>query len=102
MGKPYGIVGKKDSLGAREDLRAIRRLPPSATPRMGPHGKMVLPKSPWILSKVDQERMKQVIASICTPTGYMRSLKGALNRLRKEDLHNSMGSNPMIGIRFFR
>lgn len=47
------IVGKKDSLGAREDMRAIRRLPPLAAPRMGPRGKMILPKAPWILSKVE-------------------------------------------------
>ena len=87
------IIGKKDSLGAREDLRAIRRLPPSATPRMGPRGKMVLPKAPWILSRADQERIKQVIASIRTPTGYMRSLKGAFTKTKKG------GSTQLYGLK---
>ena len=53
------IIGKKDSLSVWEDMRAIRHLPPSATPRMGPRGKMVLPKSPWILSRVEQERKQE-------------------------------------------
>ena len=77
------IIGKKDPLGAREDLRVIGRLPPSASPRMGTHGKMILPKAPWILSKVEQERMKGVITSIRTPTGYMRSLRGAFTRAKQ-------------------
>ena len=87
------IIGKKDSLGAREDMRAIRRLPPSASPRMGPRGKMILPKALWILSRVEQERMKGVIASIRTPTGYMRSLKGAFTRTKKG------GSTQLYGLK---
>lgn len=87
------IIGKKDSLGAREDMRAIRRLPPSASPRMGPSGKMILPKAPWILSRVEQERMKGIIASIRTPTGYMRSLKGAFTKTKKG------GSTQLYGLK---
>ena len=77
------ITGKKDSLGTREDLRIIGHLPSSASPRMGTRGKMILPKAPWILSKVEQERMKGVITSICTPTGYMRSLRGAFTKAKQ-------------------
>ena len=77
------LIGKKDSIGAREDLRSIRRLPTSAVPRAGPSGRMVLPKAPWILAKKEQDRVKGVIASIRTPTGYMRSLKGAFTKTKK-------------------
>ena len=87
------IIGKKDSLGARKDMRAIRRLPPSASPRMGPRGKMILPKTPWILSRVEQEHMKGVMASIRTPTGYMRSLKGAFTKTKKG------GSTQLYGLK---
>ena len=87
------ITGKKDSLAAREDMRSIRRLHPSAVPRMGPRGKMVLPKAPWILAKADLERTKQVIASIRTPTGYMRSLKGAFTKAKKG------GSTQLYGLK---
>ncbi|KAI5083546.1 hypothetical protein GOP47_0003289 [Adiantum capillus-veneris] len=72
------IIGKKDSLGVREDLRLLKRLPTSATPRRAPNGKIVLPKAPWMLDKV-----KGTIASIRTPTGYMRSLKGAFTKAKK-------------------
>lgn len=77
------IIGKKDTLGAREDMKSINRLPPSIEPRMGKRGKLVLPKAPWVLSKVEQERVKGVIASIWTPTGFMRSLKGAFTKTKK-------------------
>lgn len=87
------VTGKKDSLGAREDMRSIRRLPASAAPRMGPRGKIVLPKAPWIMARADLERMKQVIASIRTPTGYMRSLKGAFTKTKKG------GSTQLYGLK---
>ena len=87
------ITGKKDSLSVREDMRAIRCLPPSASPCMGPSGKMILPKAPWILSQVQQERMKGVMASICTPTGYMRSLKDAFTKTKKG------GSTQLYGLK---
>ena len=77
------ITGKKDSLGAREDLRVIGHLPPSTSPCMGTRGKVILPKAPWILSKVEQERMKGVITSICTPIGYMCSLRGAFTKTKQ-------------------
>ena len=76
------ITSTKDSLGVREDMRAIRPLPPSAFPRMGPSGKMILPKAPWILSRIEQERMKGVMASIRTPTDYMHSLKGVFTKTK--------------------
>ena len=79
------IIGKKDSLGAREDLRVIRCLPPSASPRMGTCGKAILPKAPWILSKVEQERMKGFITSICTSIGYMCLLRGAFTKTKQGD-----------------
>ena len=50
---------------------------------MGTRGKVILPKAPWILSKVEQERMKSVITSIRTPIGYMRSLRGAFTRAKQ-------------------
>ena len=76
------ITGKKNSLGAREDLRVIGRLPPSTSPRMGTRGKVILPKVPWILSKVEQEHMKGVITSIQTTAGYMHSLRGAFTKTK--------------------
>ena len=87
------ITGKKDSLSVREDMRAIRRLPPSTSPRMGPSAKMILPKASWILSRVERERMKGVMASIRTPIGYMRSLKGAFTKTKKR------GSTQLYGLR---
>ena len=87
------ISSKKDSLSVREDMRAIRHLPPSASPRMGPSGKMILPKAPWILSRVEQERMKGVMASIQDPLGYMRSLKGAFKKTKKG------GSTQLYGLK---
>ena len=73
-------------------------LPPLASPCMGTCGRVILPKAPWILSKVEQERMKGVITSIHTPTSYMHSLRGAftktkqggptqLYRLKSQDWH---------------
>ena len=87
------IAGKKDSLSVREDMRAIRHLPRSGSPRMDPSGKMILPKAPWILSRVEKERMKGVMASIRTPTGYMRSLKGAFTKTKKG------GSTQLYGLK---
>ena len=84
------IMGRKDSLSVREDMRAIRRLQPSASPRMGPSGRMILLKGPWILLRVEQERIKGVMASIRTPTGYMRSLKGAFTKTKKRGSLNCM------------
>ena len=52
------ITGKKNSLGVIEDLIVIRHFPALASPSMGSHGKVILPKAPWILSKVEQEHMK--------------------------------------------
>ena len=50
---------------------------------MGTHVKVILPKAPWILSKVEHEHMKGVITSIRTPTGYMRSLRGAFTKTKQ-------------------
>ena len=58
------LISKRDSLGAREDMRSIKRLPAFAMPRVGPSGKMVLPKAPWILAKVEQDQVKGLIVSI--------------------------------------
>lgn len=77
------IIGKRDTLGAREDLRSMNRLPREAEPQIGNRGVIVLPKAPWILSKVEQDKVKGVISSIRTPTGYMRSLKGAFTKQKK-------------------
>lgn len=54
------IIGKKDTLGAREDMKSINRLPPSIEPRMGKGGKLVLSKAPWVLSKVDPFKLQWV------------------------------------------
>ena len=86
-------IGKKDSLGVREDMRAIRHLTPSASPRMGSSGTMIPPKAPWILSRVEQECMKGVMASIRTPTSYMHSLKGAFTKTKKG------GSTQLYGLK---
>ena len=87
------MIGKKDSLGVREDMRALRRLPSSTLPRMGPGRKMILPKPPWILLRVEKERMKGFMASIRTPIGYMRSLKGAFTKTKKG------GSTQLYGLK---
>ena len=78
------IIGKKDTLLARQDMKSINQLPPSPEPRMGKMGKIVLPKAPWILSMAEQERVKGVIKSIQAPTGYMQSLKGAFTNAQKK------------------
>ena len=52
-----------------------------------------MPKAPWILTKQEEGAIKQVIASIRTPTGYMHSLKGAFTHdgkiigLKSHDWH---------------
>ena len=79
------IIGKKDSLGVKEDMRTTSHLPPLASPRMGPSGKMILSKAPWILLIVEQECTKGVMASIQTLIGYMCSLKGAFAMTKKGD-----------------
>ena len=36
----------------------------------------ILPPAPWVLIKVEEEVVKQIIEGFCTPTSIVRSLKG--------------------------
>lgn len=86
------LISVRDSLGVREDMRSIGRLP-NTWPREGKSGKLVLPKAPWILTKKEEKRVKDSIASFRTPTGYMRSLKGAFTKTKKR------GSTQLYGLK---
>lgn len=48
------------------------------------NGKVVLPKAPWILTKKEQNKVKDQIASFLTPIGITHSLKGAFTKIKKK------------------
>ena len=77
------MIGKRDCIAIREDLRLIDRLP-TTWPSVRENGKVFLPKAPWILTKKEQKRVKDQIASFRTPTGVMHSLKGAFTKTKKK------------------
>ena len=84
------LLGKRDTLGAREDMKHTNQLP-ETWPKEGKNGKMILPKAPWILTNEEIKRVQGVIASIRTPTGCMRSLKGAFSKPTKKGKTNIYG-----------
>ena len=57
-------------------------------------GKVVLPRAPWVLSKVEKQQVKKTISEFRTPTGLMHCLKGAFTKhddltgLKSHDWHN--------------
>ena len=86
------IISARKKLGVREDLQLSGRLP-LAWPWEGQNGKVILPKAPWILSKEEEKRVQIVINSFRTPTGYMRSLKGAFTKSKHR------GSEKLYGLK---
>ena len=86
------ITSARDNLGVRQDLQLMGRLP-DTWPIQAQNGKFILPKAPWILSKEEEKRVKTVIKSFRTPTGYMRSLKGAFTKSKKR------GSEQLYGLK---
>lgn len=87
------LIGARDSLRVREDLRSINRLPSTWPQESRNEGKVILPKAPWILSKEEERQVKDRLASIRTPTGFMRSLKGAFTSTKKR------GSTKLYGLK---
>ena len=88
------LVGAKDTLAIREDMRSIGQLP-NTWPRVGEKGNIVLPNAPWILTNKQQKKVKGSIALFCTPTGYMRSLKGCFTKKKKK------GSTKLYGLKTY-
>ena len=86
------ITSARDNVGVRKDLQLSGRLP-NTWPKQGENGKFILPKAPWILNKEEEKRVKTVIKSFGTPTGYMRSLKGAFTKSKKR------GSEQLYGLK---
>ena len=86
------ITGQKDSLGARRDLQKCK-IKQDLWP-YEENGQTYIRPAPWILSKVEHERVKASIKKIRTPTGYGASLRNAFTTdgdliLRKtHDWHN--------------
>lgn len=86
------IIGKKHSKGQRDDLEYLGRMQPLWV-RTKTNGKHVLPKAPWVLSKVESLQVKRVISEFQTPTGCMHCLKGAFTKdddlggLKSHDWH---------------
>ena len=87
------LIGARDSLRAREDLKSINRLPSTWPRESGNEGKIILPKAPWILSKEEERKVKHSIGSIRTPTGFMHSLKGAFTTTKTK------GSTKLYGLK---
>lgn len=73
------ITGAKESKGQREDLQALGRMS-NLWPKTNRKGKLVLPKAPWVLNKIEQNQVKKCISEFRTPTGCMHCLKGAFTK----------------------
>ena len=43
-------------------------------------GKVVLPRAPWVLSKVEEQQVKKTISEFRAPTRLMDCLKGAFTK----------------------
>ena len=74
-------------------MQALSPLPDTWPREEEPSGKIVFPKAPWVLTKGEEKRVKENIASFWTPTGYMRSLKGAFTSTKKR------GSTQLYGLK---
>ena len=79
------MIGKQDSLGIREDLQNIGRMP-KAWPQERPNGRVLLPHTTWTLIKKEAVEVKQTITSFHIPNGCMRSLKGAFTKNKKRGM----------------
>ena len=82
------VIGKRDNVSVREDLRVAGRMRQAWPREEGGH--IRLPLAPWIISKKEEKQVKQAITTLRTPTGCMRSLKGAFTTTKKrgvEQLH---------------
>ena len=92
------LIGAKDSRSAREDLRQADVME-EYWPRVHGDGRIELPKVPWILTKKEQKRVKEIISSFRTPTGHMHCLRGAftkndnLSGLKSHDWHKFLQVN---------
>ena len=84
------LIGARDSVNVREDLRNIGRMR-QAWPRIGLRGKIELPRAPWMLLKTEEKMVKQQICSFRTPTGHMRCLKGAFIKKKKRGVERISG-----------
>ena len=75
------VIGKRDNVSVREDLRVAGRMRQAWPREEGGHVR--LPSAPWIISKKEEKQVKQAITTLHTPTGCMRSLKGAFTTTKK-------------------
>ena len=86
------ITGKKESKGQRDDLQDQGRMQEMWVCTKA-DGKVVLPRAPWVLSKVEEQQVKKTISEFRTPTGLMHCLKGAFTKhddltgLKSHDWH---------------
>ena len=83
------IIGRRDNVSVREDLRVAGRMR-QAWPREE-DGHVRLPPAPWIISKKEEKQVKQAITTLRTPTGCMRSLKGAFTTTKKRGVEQLYG-----------
>ena len=57
------------------------------------NGRLLLPKSHWVLRKVEMAQVKKTISEFRTPTGHMHCLKGVFSKddklsgLKSHDWH---------------
>ncbi|RYA84795.1 hypothetical protein DD594_25700, partial [Enterobacter cloacae complex sp. 4DZ1-17B1] len=86
------LTVKKDTLGARVDLRNVDRME-EYWPQTASDGSIKLPKAPWIFTGAQERKVKETIRSLRTPTGVMHSLRtcftkeGNLTGLKSHDWH---------------
>lgn len=86
------LIGKKDTLGARIDLKSTGRME-QFWPQTASDGSIKLPKAPWILTGQQERKVKEIIRSVRTPTGVMHSLRTAFTKdgkligLKSHDWH---------------
>ena len=99
------VIGRRDNVTVREDLRVAGRMRQAWPREEGGHVR--LPLAPWIISKKEEKQVKQAITNLHTPTGCMRSLKGAFTTTKKrgvEQLHGlkSHDWHKMLQVRVFQ
>ena len=93
--------GAKDTHGARADLQEVGIME-ELWPQTHVDGRIMLPKAPWVLLKVEERRTKHIIWSIRTPTGLMRSLRtaftkdGKLSGPKSHDWHKMCQVCPLL------
>lgn len=83
------VIGKRDNVGVREDLQVVGRMRQAWPREEGGHVR--LPPAPWIISKKEEKQVKQAITTLRTPTGFMRSLKGAFTTTKKRGVEQLYG-----------